>query len=451
MIVKNGLLLCIGAFSSSLYAQSHLTLEQRISQLEERLIAAEKRAGIAEAEIKTLKNKPAENNKINTDITNNKNTSEFIFNQKSKLKFYGDVEFNLDSASRTGSLTSLKTNANKKLAPSERERWDVNGRILLGVDGVQHSSNGKYAGFTVQPLADMNGKMNLDDAAFYFGKENDWLMKVGRFEAYDMFPLNQDTFVEYSGNTANDLYSDGYGYIYMMKEARGRSNSGGNLLVSKTLDNWYLELNTLVEDGSSLFVDQRYHGEKLDNKKNVVYFRPVVSWRSSNYSLAAAMETNAVNNAYGYTDSRGRWQDTSERTGYGLTMTWNFLRANPQDGMVVNLNTAMMDAKDERDFSAGINALWHRVELGYIYAHNKISNFNVLGVNGECGNDCAILAPGKYDIHTIHSSWQVPDIMNMPNFNIYLGAYASWLNSSAEEDSSNQPRYGARLRFKYLF
>lgn len=451
MIVKNRLLLCIGAFSSSLYAQSHLTLEQRISQLEERLIAAEKRAGVAEAEIKILKNKPAENNKINTDITNNKNTSEFIFNQKSKLKFYGDVEFNLDSASRTGSLTSLKTNTNKKLAPSERERWGVNGRILLGVDGVQHSSNGKYAGFTVQPLADMNGKMNLDDAAFYFGKENDWLMKIGRFEAYDMFPLNQDTFVEYSGNTANDLYSDGYGYIYMMKEARGRSNSGGNLLVSKTLDNWYLELNTLIEDGSSLFVEQRYHGEKLDNKKNVVYFRPVVSWRSSNYSFAAAMETNAVNNAYGYTDSQGRWHDTSERTGYGLTMTWNSLRTAPQDRMIVNLNTAMMDAKDEQDFSAGINALWHRVELGYIYAHNKISNFNIADVNGECGNDCAILAPGKYDIHTIHSSWQVPNIMNMPNFNIYLGTYASWLNSSAEEDSSNQPRYGARLRFKYLF
>lgn len=33
-----------------------------------------------------------------------------------------------------------------------------------------------------------------------------------------MFPLNQDTFVEYSGNTADDLYSDGYGYIYMLKE-----------------------------------------------------------------------------------------------------------------------------------------------------------------------------------------------------------------------------------------
>lgn len=88
---------------------------------------------------------------------------------------------------------------------------------------------------------------------YSFLAENDWKVKVGRFEAYDMFPLNQDTFVEYSGNTANDLYSDGYGYIYMMKEGRGRSNSGGNFLMSKTLDNWYFELNTLLENGSTLF------------------------------------------------------------------------------------------------------------------------------------------------------------------------------------------------------
>lgn len=113
----------------------------------------------------------------------------------------------------------------------------------------------------------MNGKMNLDDAAFFFGQQDDWKIKIGRFEAYDMFPLNQDTFIEYSGNTANDLYSDGYGYIYMMKEGRGRSSSGGNFLLSKNLDNWYFEVNTLVEDGSSLFVDQRYHGNALDNSK----------------------------------------------------------------------------------------------------------------------------------------------------------------------------------------
>jgi hypothetical protein len=29
----------------------------------------------------------------------------------------------------------------------------------------------------------MTGKMNLDDAVFFFGQENDWKIKIGRFEA----------------------------------------------------------------------------------------------------------------------------------------------------------------------------------------------------------------------------------------------------------------------------
>ncbi|MCE0800104.1 carbohydrate porin [Buttiauxella sp. S04-F03] len=446
-----GSVLCAGLYSTSGFAQSPLTIEQRFALLEQRLQDAEKRADKAESEIATLKQVPTTENENKIISVEQKPTPKLALNNNAELKFYGDVEFNIDGASRTGSLTSVKTSANKNWAPGDKERWDINGRILLGVDGIQHSSNGQYAGFTVQPLADMNGKMNLDDAAFFFGQKQDWLVKVGRFEAYDMFPLNQDTFIEYSGNTANDLYSDGYGYIYMMKEARGRSNSGGNLLFSKTLDNWYMEVNTLVEDGSSLYVDQRYHGTELDNQKNVVYVRPVIAWRSGDYSMAAAMETNLINNAYGYKDAAGTWHDQSGRTGYGLTMSWNTLKNNPQEGVVVNLNTAYMNAEDEKDFSTGINALWHRVELGYIYAHNKISDFNISGLNSECGNECAILAPGNYDIHTIHTSWQLPNIMDMPNFNIYLGAYASWLNSTAQEEGDDQPRYGARLRFKYLF
>ena len=50
----------------------------------------------------------------------------------------------------------------------------------------------------------------------------------------------------------------------MMKEGRGRSSSGGNFLVSKTFDNWYFELNTLLEDGSTLFQDKQYHGTDLE-------------------------------------------------------------------------------------------------------------------------------------------------------------------------------------------
>jgi len=41
--------------------------------------------------------------------------------------------------------------------------------------------------------------------------------------------------------------------------------------------------------------------------------------------------------------------------------------------------------------------------------------------------------------------------MDMPNFNIYLGAYASWLDSSAQQSGNDDERYGARVRFKYFF
>ncbi|POU02029.1 porin [Escherichia sp. ESNIH1] len=433
-------------FSGVVCAQDSLSLEERLAQMEKRLKATEARAASAEAEIRALKQQEAPQTVASAAPA--KPTLQI--NDTGDLKFYGDVEFNIDGASRTGGLTSLKTSANKNWTPGEKERWDINGRILLGFDGMRKGDNGKYAGFSVQPLADMNGKMNLDDAAFFFGQQDDWKIKIGRFEAWDMFPLNQDTFIQYSGNTANDLYSDGYGYIYMMKEGRGRSNSGGNFLLSKTLDNWYFEVNTLVEDGSSLFVDQNYHGNALDNRKNVVYVRPVAAWQSGPWTVAAALESNLVNNAYGYQQD-GRFQDQSARTGYGMTMSWNTLKADAENGAVVNLSTAYLDAADEKDFSAGINALWHRVELGYIFAHNKIDRFNMAGVSADCDSDCAILAPGRYDIHTIHTSWQLPNIMDMPNFNIYLGAYASWLESSAAQTGSDDQRYGARVRFKYLF
>ncbi len=434
-------------FSGVVGAQDNLSLEARLAQMENRLKATEARAASAEAEIRALKQQEAPR----TAVTAATPKPTLQVNDSGTLKFYGDVEFNMDGASRTGGLTSLKTSANKNWTPGEKERWDINGRILLGFDGMRKGSDGKYAGFSVQPLADINGKMNLDDAAFFFGQQDDWKIKIGRFEAWDMFPLNQDTFIQYSGNTANDLYSDGYGYIYMMKEGRGRSNSGGNFLLSKNLDNWYFEVNTLVEDGSALFVDQNYHGNVLDNRKNVVYVRPVAAWQSGPWSVAAALESNLVNNAYGYQQENGRFRDQSSRTGYGMTMSWNTLKADAENGAVVNLSTAYLDAADEKDFSTGINALWHRVELGYIYAHNKIDQFNMAGVSADCDSDCAILAPGRYDIHTIHTSWQLPNIMDMPNFNIYLGAYASWLDSSAAQTGNDDERYGARVRFKYLF
>ena len=419
------------------------SLDEKIARLE---------ASLAKAEAQIARLEQAQSVKVTSSEPPATPAPQLTLSGYGDLRVYGDVELNMDAASRSGSLTSMRTSANKDWAPSSNERWDINGRILLGFDGYRRGENGQFAGFSVQPLADVTGRMNLDDAAFFFGQENDWKVKVGRFEAYDMFPLNQDTFVEYSGNTANDLYSDGYGYIYMMKEGRGRSDSGGNFLMSKNLGNWYFEVNTLLENGSTLFVDKQYHGMRLDNDKNVAYVRPVIAWSEGRFSTALAMESNLVNNAYGYRDGAGRWVDQSDRTGYGLTMTWNGQKTDPDNGVVVNLNTAWMDASDETDFTAGVNGLWHNFELGYIYAHNEIDRFNAAGLDADCDGDCWITNPGDYDIHTLHTSYLFPNVMKMKNFNIYLGAYASWIDAHPNNgDSDTDARYGGRLRFKYFF
>ena len=449
MAVAVGVLL----MANSAGAKTALTVEQRLQILEERLMSAENRAAPAEKEVQQLKAQQitdrkdiqqvqervvVKNETAKSDTAKNASAPTLSLSGYGDLKVYGDVEFNMDAESRKGSIIANQDDSN--------ERWDLNGRILLGFDGIRKLQNGYFAGFSAQPLADMHGSMNLDDAVFFFGQEKDWKIKVGRFEAYDMFPLNQDTFVEHSGNTANDLYDDGHGYIYMMKEGRGRSDDGGNFLMSKQIDNWYFELNTLLEDGTSLYSDHDYHGRNMDQQKNVAYLRPVISWSEGAFSVAAAMESNVVNNAYGYYDEHGRFVDQSDRTGYGMTMTWNGLKNDPEDGVVVNLNTAYLDATEEKDFTAGVNALWHRFELGYIYAHNKIDDY--AGVTP--GDDDWFDDAGTYDIHTIHASYQIPNVMEMPNFNIYLGAYWSKLQGDSSI-SSDDSRYGGRVRFKYYF
>ncbi|CAM6480702.1 MULTISPECIES: carbohydrate porin [Citrobacter] len=440
---------------------AQLTLEQRLEQLEARLAAAENRAAQAESQVQQLQvqqaaeireikaaqgNTPVNGQTPTEETQKNAATPNLQLSGYGDLKIYGDVEFNMDAESKHGLLAM--TNANMD-PDTTNEQWDLNGRILLGFDGMRKLDNGYFAGFSAQPLGDMSGTVDIDDAVFFFGKENDWKVKVGRFEAYDMFPLNQDTFVEHSGNTANDLYDDGSGYIYMMKEGRGRSDAGGNFLVSKQIDNWYFELNTLLEDGTALFNEGDYHGREMDQQKNVAYLRPVIAWSKDEFSVAAAMESNVVNNAYGYTDAQGDFVDQSDRTGYGLTMTWDGLKTDPDNGVVLNVNTAYLDASSEKDFTAGVNALWKRFELGYIYAHNKIDEYS--GV--VCDDDCWINDEGTYDIHTIHASYQFANVMDMENFNIYLGTYYSIMNSDGDDvhGDDSDDRYGARVRFKYYF
>ncbi|HBO24609.1 MAG TPA: porin [Providencia sp.] len=444
--------------------------ETDLSRIEERLQALEKRAEQAEQRAATAERKAQELEHIMMTQNVVPQASQSALpaetvpkkTQKSapgvqynndfgELKLYGDVEFNMDAASRKGQITSVRTALGKGNEPNKSDNWDINGRILIGLDGKHMKDNGNYAGFSVQPLADMTGKMNLDDAAFYFGQQNSWEAKLGRYEAYDMFSLGQDTFIQYSGNTANDLYGDGFGYIYMMKEGRGRSGDGGSVQLSKSLDDWYFEINALVEDGTSLFDGKTYHGYQLDNKKNVIYLRPVIAWQPNDFKVAVAMESQVINNAYGDT-VEGKWQDMSKRNGYGMTVGWNTLAQDPDNGLQLTLSTAYLDATSEKDLSIGGFGLWRRAQLGYIFAHNDIKDFNSDKISSD-PNSVLNSTPGKYDIHTIYASYELPQILDLDNYKIYLGAYYSRINTDTHNmiNSHDNDRYGARARFKYFF
>ncbi|WER23199.1 carbohydrate porin [Providencia stuartii] len=437
-----------------------LSIEQRLALLEQRTLAAEKRAELAEQKAAHLENvlknnatisQPANDQQIVTKKTSEAPNLIETNSQYGTLKLYGDVEFNTDIASKKGQLTSINTQAGKDKDFGDYDKWGINGRILIGLDGERVLDNKNYAGFSVQPLAKIDGDVSLDDAEFHFGKKESWQIKLGRYEAYDMFPLNQDTFVEYSGNTANDTYSDGFGYIYMMKEGRGRTNSGGSMMFNTKYDNWYFETNLLIEDGTSIFSNSEYHGRKLINKKNVVYVRPVIAWEKDSFKIAAALESNIVNNAYGYEDKNtGQFKDQSKRNGYGLTLGWNNLKNDPTNGLTINWNTAYLDASHETDFTTGANILWRRLQLGYIYAHNDIKSY-ALNYDNNIDNE-VIFGPGKYDIHTLYTSYELPDILDMNNFKIYIGAYYSVIDGKdIEVKNSDKDRYGTRVRFKYLF
>lgn len=174
--------------------------------------------------------------------------------------------------------------------------------------------------------------------------------------------------------------------------------------------------------------------------------RPVIAMTVDEFTAAIAMESNVVSNAYGYTDSNGNFKDQSKRNGYGATFSWNGQKSDPDNGMVVNLSTAYMDATGEKDFSVGINALWHDFELGYIYAKNDVREFNANNIDIRNSSDFIL---GKYDINTVHASYRIRNVMEMDNFDIYLGAY--WSRIDVQETNYDEDRYGARVRFKYHF
>ncbi|MGF1777110.1 carbohydrate porin [Vibrio nomapromontoriensis] len=353
-----------------------------------------------------------------------------VDNETGNFSIGGDVEFDFNFQDRDSQTA---------------KEFDQTGRILLEFAGERYTQNGHVLQVNVQPLMESSGNVALDDAWFAFGAQEGWNLRMGRFEAFDMFPVGQDTFLEYSGDTANDLVQDGSAYVYQMKEGRGRGSSG-QLMYSQSFDNLYVEVASMIGERDVLFgttgnVGQRqYHGKDVKSTKDAVLLRPVVGYQMGGFGIAASMEANLVKDAVVVDGVNGE-VDISDRKGYGLTANYSTTDWN------LIANFAYMDAVDENNMSVGVNALYKGFGLGFIHAANEYENKEV----------STSYASGDVNVNTWYASYEFADVLTVDDFSIYLGAYYTTVDDKTDTTQTVSTNFaedddkGVRVRFKYFF
>ena len=315
-----------------------------------------------------------------------------------KLNIGGDVEYDL-----TADNFSEGHNADATDSQS------LGGRILLDINGERVLSNGNFAGFKINPVYTTNGDYgDGEDSWFSFGVKNDWAFKMGHYEAYDLSPAGQDTYVV------------GYGdNLYRAKAARGRANSGGQVMLSKEAGQWHMEMSTLFGDDNRM-----YDSAAVEKNKDPLLARPVVAWTGETVTVAAGAELNLISDAY--VDAAG--EDISDWTGYGLTST-----VKATDDLSFTMRAAYRDSDEGDGYSFG---------PGIAY-----QNFYIAYLNGQNTNSTGV-SDVDTEYNVAYASYKIPAVMGIDNFDMYLGA--SWGDEKIG-DADTTEQYGARVRFKYFF
>ena len=267
---------------------------------------------------------------------------------------HADVGFNANLELDTTYLNEVK-------APATNARPDsltLGGRVEI--NAVARGLNGDaFVAGKASLLAKKDSTTAVDDLWVQFGNKSADL-KLGRFEAVDLFPLGKDTVVElkvagYEGYRANAL--------------RGRFSSGvfhGALGLNLT-DGLRAELGLVETKDTGI------------NKG----FRPALTYTSGALTLRAGLE--AVKQV-----------GISSQTGYGLSAGYQLTK----DSMV-NLNFA----KKEDDKTFGINATYGPAGIGLVHAKGAIPaqklttvyaaySFPLMGVKGATITPAVSLAKG---------------------------------------------------------
>lgn len=344
-----------------------------------------------------------------------------------KLSIGGDVEYNVNASHRNATVTDNSADGHGT------DTRDNDGRIEINFTGERVLSNGNFAGFNVSPLWNPNGGNGVEDAWVAMGVKNDWMLKVGRFEAYDLTPAGQDT------------WAGGY-EMYKASEARGRAadNHASQMLINKQYDQFYFELsslygdygsgdttntNTLPDDGTT-YLNSALQAQKV---KDPIILRPVVAWTGDFVTLALGGEFNAITDAY----QTANGVDLSKRNGVGGSATF---KVNDDTSLV--FRGAYLDAVANNQYSLGAGVQYQNLWVAYLFGNEKIKT------NADLGTTAM-----KADAHEVYASYKFPSVMGISNFDMYLGTYWTQLlaKDNASESLAKPTDYGSRVRFKYYF
>ncbi len=329
-----------------------------------------KASGILKLSTLTLLTSAALSAHAGTSVTNDMGT----------FAISGDVEFNTDYRNQDNGTTDEKT-------------YDQNGRLLIGISGMRDVGTNGYIATNAQILLNMNNSddgVTTDDAWIAMGEKNDWEIKLGRFEAYNLFPAGQDTYL----NHAQDVYTTSY--------ARGRSDHG-QINLAKTMDKVYFEVSA----------NFRGEGTGSTADKDAVFLRPVVAVSlTDSLKLSAGAEFNMT---------ADEDDAANDFTGYGATLNYAAGDVN------INISYAAreFDTTDQDDTTYGVNAQYKNAFIGYVHGETDTATTT--------------------EVDTVYASYKFANIMDVEDLALYLGVYNSDQKDTDVSDS------GARLRVKYLF
>ncbi|EKO3582027.1 carbohydrate porin [Vibrio metschnikovii] len=301
-----------------------------------------------------------------------------VENEQGLFTIGGDVEYDLNFVDKDRSNQGTQD-------------FSQSGRILVQIAAEREVANDHYLRVQVQPLLKSSGDVDLDDAFFAIGRQADWELKIGRFEGFDMFPVGQDTMLDFAADAEP----------YRMKDARGRGDYG-QVSYAKSIDSLYFELGSLFKqnDGAD---------------KNAVFVRPVVAFQATDtLRFAAALEANLT---------ADKADADNDYLGYGATVNYSV-----QD-FSLDLSYAYRDfdvTGTKEDTSIGAVIQYKRFGLGHIYSQ------------ADTGS--------KEKMNTTWASYEIANVMDVQDFSIYLGSYFSKVDNAADDQD-----VGVRVRFKYFF